>query len=198
MRVILTGFGKFYTILENPTTYLVRTLADDPHVTEAHAIETSVDALKTTLEPLWARANESGEPTLFFHLGVDDSAEAVHFEECAYNIADFCIPDEQGYEPQDEVIIPGAPDVIHTLLPVAKLAAEVGHGCQTSTDPGHYVCNYTYYSSLYHTLPHRHNQFVLFVHVPPFEVLPEADQLTIVRKLLSVLVPRLRAATNSP
>ncbi|OQR91109.1 hypothetical protein ACHHYP_04975 [Achlya hypogyna] len=197
MKVILTGFGKFYNILENPSTYLVQTLRDDPHVTETRVIETAAVAVKQELAPLWDHARASGEPTLFFHLGVDDSAEEVHFEECAYNLADFCIPDEAGWEPQEEIIFEGEPDVIHTSLPVAKLVEEVGLGCTTSTDPGHYVCNYTYFHSLVHTKSHA-NQFVLFVHVPPFEVLPMEDQLVIIRKLLGLLVPRLRAETASP
>ncbi|OQS00014.1 peptidase C15, pyroglutamyl peptidase I [Thraustotheca clavata] len=161
-QVILTGFGKFYNILENPTTTLVELLKDDPFVTETRVIETSAVALKQVLQPLWEEAQATGEPTLFFHLGVDDSAEEVHFEKCAYNLADFCIPDEAGWEPQEQVILEGEPEVIYTALPIQELVEAIGMDCATSTDPGYYVCNYTYFLSLVNTRKHCTKQVGLW------------------------------------
>ena len=47
-----------------------------------------------------------------------------------------------------------------------------GHPVQISEDPGRFVCNYIYYQSL---LQHKEDP-VLFVHVPSFETIGEADQ----------------------
>lgn len=41
--VYLTGFGKFCTIVENPTTFLVQQLASDENVTEARVLEVSAE-----------------------------------------------------------------------------------------------------------------------------------------------------------
>lgn len=41
--VYLTGFGKFGTIVENPTTFLVQQLASDENVTEARVLEVSAE-----------------------------------------------------------------------------------------------------------------------------------------------------------
>ena len=41
--VYVTGFGKFGDVLENPTTFLARKLAEHPKVTESHVLEVSAE-----------------------------------------------------------------------------------------------------------------------------------------------------------
>lgn len=42
--VYVTGFGKFGDIVENPTTFLAKKLAEHPNVTEAHVLEVSTES----------------------------------------------------------------------------------------------------------------------------------------------------------
>ena len=54
-----------------------------------------------------------------------------------------------------------------------------------SGDPGLFVCNFTYYKSL--KLAHANHWHSLFVHVPPFAVIPADTQLRFAANLLDVL-----------
>ena len=54
------------------------------------------------------------------------------------------------------------------------------------------MCNYTYYKSLQQAQMQRRQQWhSLFVHVPPFEVIPADEQLRFAANLLDVLAAAL-------
>ena len=53
-----------------------------------------------------------------------------------------------------------------------------------SSDPGRFVCNYTYFLSLSHCTG-KDKVLSLFVHVPPFEVLQEDTQLQFLEDLMT-------------
>lgn len=66
------------------------------------------------------------------------------------------------------------------------------YGADVSEDAGRYVCNYTYYTSLYecdtrNSGGHGPRLEALFVHVPLFSSVTETEQLAFLRQLLNEL-----------
>ncbi|RLN89429.1 hypothetical protein BBJ28_00001223 [Nothophytophthora sp. Chile5] len=140
--VYVTGFGKFGDILENPTTFLAKALADHPNVTEAQVLETSAEG---------EARGERGRPCIFLHFGLSAMARTFKLEHVGYNVADFRIPDERGYVAKEETIHEGEPDEITTTLPLNEMLEtlqKVNPKVLISEDPGRYICNYVYYRSL--------------------------------------------------
>jgi pyrrolidone-carboxylate peptidase len=65
-----------------------------------------------------------------------------------------------------------------------------------SGDAGLFVCNYTYYNSL--RVAQTNKWHSLFVHVPPFAVIPADTQLRFAANLLDVLAATILAQIAGP
>jgi pyroglutamyl-peptidase len=133
-------------------------------------------------------------PSLILHLGVHYKAEGFHLEQCAYNDASFRIPDQCGYHPNEETIIKSEQlgQALTTTLNVSELVDhQLGRfptvQSKISTDPGRFVCNYTYCYSMHHDV----RRPCLFLHVPKFEVVSKEVQLEYVACLLQKMVEQV-------
>jgi pyroglutamyl-peptidase len=204
VEVHITGFGKFLGVDVNPTTILVSKLEE---YLKSHPIEklklgskkivvvSSVDAVQAVDELVHAAiaAGNKAPKTkqLLLHFGVAAGNPIFNIENKAYNGAHFPdYPDERGYRPDNEPIIKGIAynHPLETIVPCADLVFNLqssGQQVDLSDNPGAFICNYIYYTSLYKTLPLRIPS--LFVHVPSFETIPEAKQFEFVHALLSAL-----------
>jgi len=128
---------------------------------------------------------------VWIHLGVNSGASRFALERRAYNEATFRCPDEEGWQPWKQPIIPEDGSLDHyqeTKAPVDQLVEALrkqGFDCAPSIDAGRFVCNFVYYHSLRHSL--AHGTEALFVHVPAFDVIGEEVQLDFVVALLRIL-----------
>ena len=89
---------------------------------------------------------------------------------------------------------------MYTDLPLQAIASSLASGplVSLSGDAGLFVCNYTYYMSLKMAQAQRAQQWhTLFVHVPPFEVIPADAQLRFAANLLDVLAAALSPAVEA-
>lgn len=240
---IVTGFGPFGNVKENPTTTLTAKLVEYLREKEEHerkngggkvgarslasstrtlVIETSAAAVKEQIDIHYdelVKEMESADGfsddsddvnvVILLHLGVHNSARHFRLETCAYNNADFRIPDEQGYKPCRLPIVEGAVGTpMPTMLDVPALVQQLNNSCSgvdlvtaiASIDPGLFVCNYTYCygldkfqcSRLTEQPPQKPNVRCLFLHVPPFSVAPEKEQLRFVANLMEALEQQVR------
>lgn len=183
------------------------------------------------------RDNQTLLPTtVLLHLGVDSNSTQFKLEQCAYNDATFRVPDERGYQPQCECIISvdnneiscsgmeaSSPDSLRhrswgecqqTTIDLQCVCDELeqctNENVIISTDPGRFVCNFTYYLSLdlCHSMNsksncndnemrkeedyacashHRTNYHALFLHVPPFEVISEDRQINFLQQVMKTI-----------
>lgn len=255
-RFVLTGFGPFNGVADNPTSILVRELpgflskrvnagvvdtdVDLTSCMEALIIETSAEAVRREIGELRKKL-EPFQSAIVLHLGVNVDGKRFHLEQCAYNDADFRVPDEKGFQPSRAPILDTCPwgSTITTSFDVPELVdllnksfssaafEEVLPISNVSTDPGRFVCNYIYCTSMntfdcaktisttpttedentdvpaavdaesssnYETkLPPRVQ--TLFLHVPPFELIPKEEQLDFVARLMGALVEQKRKST---
>lgn len=145
----------------------------------------------------FCRNNYSEDSAVYVHLGVSGEASSVCLEECAYNNMTFRIPDEAGFQPQEEKIFSHCEfeEALWSELPLAAISKVVSpthsaSGAQavvTSSDPGRFLCNYIYYHSLHHCARLGHPKHCVFIHVPPVEVLSLDRQCAIVADCIRLI-----------
>jgi pyroglutamyl-peptidase len=124
IRFIVTGFGPFKGISDNPTQHIVHELIEylrthNSHVpsrvplhtiTRVLLLETSVKSVESTLTRIHEEVHRPGNAeylnttTVLLHLGVNYKGTYFQLERCAYNEATFRVPDEQGYQPSQQCI----------------------------------------------------------------------------------------------
>lgn len=214
VRIHLTGFGPFGGIEDNPTSVVCRVLkefvregkvpagvppgllrefADAGIALDGlEALEVSAAACRAGVRAILGRSGDSAACAIV-HMGVSSASERVHLECRGFNVADFRIPDVRGWQPRGEQIVGAAEPQLYTSLPLLEILGEMhdrGVDCAISTDPGRYICNYIFYSSLH--AAQASGTPVLFVHMPSFERMEQAVQVTAVLCMLLAVARQLR------
>lgn len=239
-RFVVTGFGPFNGVPDNPTSILVKELPaylqqrtgadmEDPvarllaNCTETMIVETSAHAARQEIALLQKKL-EPFASAVVLHLGVDAGGKTFKLESCAYNDATFRVPDEQGYRPNAVPILDtcSVGSTLTTSFDVPALVetmnatltnGEEEHSLRASpsTDPGRFVCNYIYCTSMNAfacaktvngadaatTTTDQPRVQSLFLHVPPFEVVPKEQQLVFVTQLMSSLYQQKKGAMQA-
>jgi pyroglutamyl-peptidase len=167
-RVLLTGFGPFPGVSENPSAWLAETLAARPPLLDA---ELHVRVLPTAwlAAELMPRLYDELQPHVMIHFGVSERANSFRIERSAHNRAALR-KDAQGVVPVRPVVRHDGPDRFDTDLPAAALAAHLktcGLPAVISRSAGSYLCNYVYYHSLDWARRQSESRLALFVHIPP-------------------------------
>ncbi len=166
-RVLLTGFGPFPGVPENPSAWLAETCAGSPEIDgELHLqiLPTEWDAAA-----LMPRLYANLQPHVMIHFGVSERANAFRIERSAHNRAALRADASQAL-PAGRVIHAEGPNRLDTALPASRLAAHLrtsGLPAVTSRSAGSYLCNFLYYHSLDWARRQPDPRLVLFVHVPP-------------------------------
>ena len=170
MRTLVTGFGPFGTVTDNPSGRLAEGSGRSFRV-----LEVAYEAADAFLEGL----NPEGFDSLLM-LGVATRRDRIMPELFARNwrgeVAD--VRGKADHGPIEE----GEPLLIDSTLWNAHLAAtlSVSLGLFASMDAGSYLCNYLSYRALRRFKTKR----VGFLHVPPFERLTQARQAETLAKVL--------------
>jgi pyroglutamyl-peptidase len=207
----VTGFGPFQNSKENPTTTITNRLIayleqreeeNDAFpklaaLTMTLVIETSAGAARKELDRLYddhVEGLSADQTVVFLHLGVNFKSKCFQLEKCAYNDATFRIPDERGYQPRNKAIVDTiayqqcfSTDLDTTSLKRQLDGKGLGLPIELSMDPGRFVCNYTYFYSLSKIQKVGNRSHSLFVHVPPFQVIGEEEQLHLVVTLMEAI-----------
>jgi pyroglutamyl-peptidase len=162
-RFVLTGFGPFQDIPDNPTSVLARELQtyvehrraakdsivawmeeagrSQDHITlETVVVETSAQAARAEIANLQRKLLSDAETAgvILLHLGVSAALQHFHLETAAYNVAAFRCPDERGYQPSQTPIVDDSRSIavggaLTTTFDVPALVEELN---QTATaDP---------------------------------------------------------------
>ena len=166
-RVLITGFGPFPGMPENPSAQLVAKLVEQV----ASAVDAEIHAriLPTEWQAtlLMPQLYESLQPHVMIHFGVDRRAGALRIERFAHNRTS-PRADAAGALPLGPVIAPLGVERHDTKVPAAKLAAHLrrsGLQAVASRSAGSYLCNFLYYHSL--DWANERDCLALFVHIPP-------------------------------
>jgi pyroglutamyl-peptidase len=150
-HLIITGFDPFGGETVNPSWEAVRRLPDvigDYRLTKLQIPTVFALAAETVLAAAAADA-----PDVILCVGQAGGRDAVTPERIAVNMASARIPDNQGNQPVETPILPGAPDGIFSTVPVAAMAEAITAASfpgKMSNTAGTFVCNDTLYRLLYH------------------------------------------------
>ncbi|PWD52280.1 pyroglutamyl-peptidase I [Serinibacter arcticus] len=165
--MLLTGFEPFDGAASNASWDAVLRLArdwdadDEGARLEVACLPVAFGAVRKRLAALVAEH----APAVVVATGVAPGSSAVRIERVALNLADARIPDNDGDQPVDAEVVPGAPLARLATLPVkAALAAcrDLRLPVMESLSAGTYVCNATFV----HALDVAPDARVGFVHVP--------------------------------
>lgn len=114
------------------------------------------------------------------HVGVSGMAQELTLETQAFN-SGYCSFDTTGQLPKGGVCVEGCQDRLESAIDMRRICQNVNDSCCdvvscVSTDPGRYLCDFIYYSSL-----HIDRCRAAFVHVPvldkPYSALQLAQSL---------------------
>ena len=168
-HVLLTGFGPFPGVADNPSAWLAETLAEQRPAPE-FTLHARVLPTEWKAAARLPRVCQALQPQVMIHFGLSEHAAAFRIERSAHNrVAQRA--DARGALPKSPAIRAEGPDRFDTPFPAAALAAHLrrnGFAAVTSRSAGAYVCNFLYYHSLDWALRQRSARLVLFVHVPPW------------------------------
>ncbi|XP_061695813.1 pyroglutamyl-peptidase 1 isoform X1 [Syngnathoides biaculeatus] len=190
-KVIVTGFEPFGEHAVNSSWVAVQELerlglgeAVDLYVCE---VPVEYQAVQSLLPSLWERHL----PQLVVHVGVSGLATTVTLEQCGHNKG-YKRPDNCRFCPASQCCMEDGPDCISSLLDMDTVCervnnSDVGVAVSVSKDAGRYLCDYTYYSSLF--LGHGR---CAFIHVPPLGKPYSSQELgralqAVVREMLTLL-----------
>ncbi|XP_052390671.1 pyroglutamyl-peptidase 1 isoform X2 [Carassius gibelio] len=128
------------------------------------------------------------------HVGVSGMATTVTLEQCGHNQG-YMRLDNCSFCPESRCCLEGGPDCIHSVIDMDTVckrvdSAGLGVSVSVSKDAGRYLCDYTYYRSLF--LGEGRSAFV---HVPPLGKPYSAEQLA--RALRAVILEMLELMENN-
>ncbi|CEK16297.1 pyroglutamyl-peptidase I [Chthonomonas calidirosea] len=155
VQILLTGFGPFGAVVQNPSQRLVRYFGRHPIEgigLTAITLPVSYTQAPCTVETLIRQRAEIGHPFDYvLMLGVAANSSFWRVERKAHNRASAKLDvDETRLAPGP--ITPGAPATLEATLPVQQLVEAMnGRGipAHLSDDAGDYLCNYLFFRVLY-------------------------------------------------
>lgn len=172
-RTLVTGFGPFLQIKENPSGRLAQESGRKHAVLEVafRAVDEFIDGI------------DADSFDRLVMVGVAATRQFITPELFARNHY-APIPDVHG-EVRELEIEPGAPLLVASTLwaPERLCWAYPGHPTRTSCDAGGYLCNYIAYRAL-RRFPEKH---VGFLHIPTFEQLPLKVQVDSLNAILTAV-----------
>jgi len=183
--ILVTGFGPFLAVTENPSFEALRPL-EGAVIGQSRIVTAQLDVTYAGAPEQLEAAIQRARPDLVLCLGVAGDA-AIRLESTARNRDTAASPDTAGEVRQGRSIRPAAADTLPTRLPLAKLrSALVADGFEVidSDDAGGYLCNHVFYE----LLTRRPAGIAGFIHVPPMAPPWDLPRLTrALRRILEVL-----------
>lgn len=166
-RLLLTGFGPFPGVPDNPTAALVAALDGwAPQGKGDWQVHGAVFVTEWNgLAERHQQALADVQPALGLHLGVHGKATALHVESTAHNALDFGRPDAAGVQVRGALIAADGPVRWQTRFStdqVAQALLDADLPAVVSDDPGRYLCNALYALALHDPA----SPPALFLHVP--------------------------------
>ena len=196
-HILVTGFGPFFQVEENPSRTVAFALADaPPDGVRVSAVELPVDV--ATAGEAIDRAVASVEPVdLLLALGVQRDAYFRVERRARFRLTSQK-PDNSGVVTEGIELEPARD--FETRFDVEACArvlrASGAADVRTSDDAGGFVCERVYHHVL--ALGARRPLPGLFLHLPPHDALSAEEQLPHVRALLPELASQARAFTSTP
>jgi pyroglutamyl-peptidase len=197
--VLLTSFDPFEGEMLNSSAVAVSALRDKQIV--GHRIITAElpTVFGTSLQILRKLLAEH-KPSLVICVGQASTRTSVSLERVAINAIDARIPDNCGYQPFNEAVLPDGPVGYFSTLPlkaILQALKKADIAVEISQTAGVFVCNYVFYGLMHELSTRRMFRRTLggFIHLP---VLPhQAAGCAVPGMPLEQMVKALRLAIKT-
>lgn len=167
MKILVTGFDPFAGEKINPSIEAVKLLP--AQLAGAQIIKLEVPTEFNRCAEVVKKAIIDQQPDAVLCVGQAGGRAEITPERVAINLNDGAIPDNAGYQPQEEPIQPTGPAAFFTQLPIKAEAAAIrqtGLPARISNSAGTYVCNHLFYQVEYLREQEFPNIQAGFIHIP--------------------------------
>lgn len=189
---LLTGFGPFEGVDENPSGLVAQAVGED----SPPGLDVSGAVLPVSFQGVAPRLRElldeeERTPALILGMGVHPG-HSFRLESRARAVLDSKKSDNEGVVASKHGPLSAGDRATRIDM---DLASEILGGVarievETSDDAGGFVCESAYHAILSEAL--RRDSRGLFLHLPPLELVPLIEQIEVVRSFLGQFVPALR------
>lgn len=189
MKLLVTAFDPFGGSETNASLELLRALPDTLGGAELTKLILPT-VFRRAAELAILRAEED-LPDAIVCLGQAAGREAITPERVGINLMDAAMPDNAGYQPADESILPEGPAAYFSTLPIRPMTAAIrgaGVPAAVSNTAGTFVCNSLLYEMRHYTETRHPRVPCGFIHVPLLKDLPLDGALRGMTAALGVLV----------
>ena len=149
--LLITGFDPFGGQNVNPAWEAVKLLPDT--IGEYELCKLNIPTVFSLAARMVLENAAEVQPQVILCVGQAGGRSAVTPERIAINVRTARIPDNQGYQPQEEPVVPGGPDGIFATVPVTAMTraiSDAGLPAAVSNTAGTFVCNDVLYTLLHH------------------------------------------------
>lgn len=174
VKVLVTGFGPYGEVLENPSQTVVETLAKRQWKPRG-AVEMHYAVLPVQYEAATRKLIDlinQLKPQALIQLGVWDMAENFRLEQQARNHVYSDAADTAGNKPASAEVQPGGTEELATRLPlktISKQLAQKKIPFHLGENAGEYICNFTFYKVLDYLRQSGLATLAGFIHIPVFK-----------------------------
>jgi len=167
MVVLVTGFEPYGRENYNPSGEIAKAMDGSTIMGEdvvGVVLPVSYVRVRGLLEGYISRL----KPRVLLSLGLAPRSSFIRVERVALNVMDSG-PDNDGFSPVDEPIIPGGPAAYFSTLPIkaiVKRLLESGIPAAVSNSAGTYLCNCVMYLGLHFMKAFNINGRAGFMHIP--------------------------------
>lgn len=164
-KLLITGFDPFGGETINPSWEAVERLPSEIGIYSL--IKIRIPVVFKEASEIVLKAAEKINPEVILCIGQAGGRNAITPELVGINLRNASIPDNSGYQPKDEPIVPGGNVAYFSTLPVRKMAEAInasGLPSNVSYSAGAYVCNDLLYTLLFRFDGSKTR--VGFIHIP--------------------------------
>lgn len=168
--LLLTGFGAFKDIEENPSLLLIEELQKSLGLPDEFRLVTEI--LPVVYDEASQRMRElihEVKPDLLISFGVAASRDKINIERVALNLQDASDPDNAGVLKDGHLIDPDGPKAYFANFPLQeiKTVCENAGGATTiSNHAGGYLCNEVFYTAAHEIAKSGLGTQYGFIHLP--------------------------------
>ena len=185
-RILVTGFQPFSNHITNISQQVVELISSTEerrYQVESRVLSVDEEGSRETAKRI--RSGEKFDAVL--HMGFSEDADAILIERFARNRLQMKTPDNSGRMVKSEMICQGD-GILETNVEKSQIDFHLEGviGIRWNNDAGGFVCNETYYRSLFAAYE-RNSPIVLFVHLPSDEIISIKQQLGPIKKICDAL-----------
>jgi len=165
-KILLTGFGPFHDVLDNPTGALMAHFQKHPFRNVLMKTMILDVTFGNSVQPVIKEINRY-QPDYIYSFGLMGSADKINIESRAINLSEGI--DNDNEERHKDPVIEKGPLFYHASVSIRKILKslqDVNISARINQKPSTFVCNHLFYSLLNFVEQNHLPMKVGFIHVP--------------------------------